>query len=404
MVFQENALSGIKVLDVSEHIAGSYCTKLFAELGAEVIKVEKPQGDATRKMGPFFKEGPLSEKSGLFFYLNTGKKGVTLNLNQNRGKKIFKRLAEEADIIVESFGPGVMSDLELDFTKLKEINSHLIMTSISNFGQSGPYKNWQSSDLVVFAMSGLCYSSFGTPDRHPIKPFGSIAEHVAGLYAAVGTMIAFYHRMTTGLGQHIDISVLDCVTSCEAHQVPMLAYEGVIRKRTNLLHPTTHPMTILPCKDGYLGFAIGTPAQWQRLCLIAGLPEDWREDDSPFMEGLYRRAHYGEINDALMPWLTSHTRQEIQEIAQEVLIPITGVKTIPEVVHDPQYRARDFFTEIEHVYAGKIALPGLPFKMGETPGQIKRAPLLGEHNEDIYCEHLGYSREELVRLREQDII
>ena len=402
---QENALSGVKVLDVTHYIAGPYCTKLFAELGAEVIKVERPGGgDGARRIGPLFKCGPAHERSSLFFYLNTNKKSITLDLKQNAGKKIFKKLVEESDILVENFSPHVMSDLGLDYAGLKEINPRLVMTSISNFGHSGPYMDWKGSEAVFYALSGVTYSSFGIPEKGPLRPYFSVAQHFAGIYTAVGSMIAYQHAQITGAGQQVDISLFDCLTSMEEHSLVMAAYIGTIKKQTGRLHPTNHPTTISPCKDGYVQISVATPQHWQRLVLLAGLPLEWREDDSPFMRGLYRREHYQEIDAALEPWLTSHTRQELQEMAKEILIPVVSVKTIPEVLEDSHYKAREFFVEVEHPEAGGVTMPGMPFKMSESPADIRRAPFLGEHNEEIYCQRLGYSKKELLVLRGQGVI
>jgi crotonobetainyl-CoA:carnitine CoA-transferase CaiB-like acyl-CoA transferase len=398
-------LEGVKVLDVTHYIAGPYCTKLLALLGAEVIKIEEPnEGDGVRRIAPFFVDAPIHEQSSLFFYLNTNKKGITLDLKQQTGKIIYKRLVKEVDIVVENFSPRVMPSLGLDYITLKKVNPRLVMTSISNFGHSGPYMNWKSSEVVSYALSGVTYSSFGTPERGPLKPFGSIAQHISGIYAATGTMTALNHSQRTGVGQHVDISILECVASMEEHSLVMAAYRNETKKQSGRLHPSNHPTTISRCKDGYVQLSVATPYHWQRLCLIAGLPEDWRKDDSPFMTGSYRRQHYREIDIALEPWLMSHTREEIQEMAREVLIPVVSVKTIPEIMDDPQYKARDFFIEVEHPYAGKVTIPGMPFKMSENPNRIGRAPLLGEHNEEIYCQRLGYSKEELLRLRGQGVV
>jgi len=264
--------------------------------------------------------------------------------------------------------------------------------------------DWKASEVVFYALSGATYSSFGIVERGPLRPFGSVAQHLAGAYAATGTMVAFHHSQRTGVGQHVDISILESLSSVEEHSLVMVAYEGTIKKQSGRLHQANHPTTISLCKDGYVQLSVATPHHWQRLCLIAGLPDDWREDDSPFMFGGYRREHYKEVDDALEPWLMSHTREEIQEAAKEVLIPVVSIKTIPEVLEDPQYKARDFFIEVEHPYAGKTTMPGMPFKMSQPIAQVKRAPLLGEHNEEIYCHRLGYSKEELLRLRGQGVI
>jgi len=400
-----NALSGVKILDVSHYIAGPYCTKLLTELGAEVIKIERPgQGDPARRMRPFFREGPINENSGLFLFLNANKRGITLDLKQSEGKRIFRELVRQVDVVVENFSPRVMPALGLDYAALKKANPNLIMTSISNFGQTGPYRDWKSSDLVIHAMSGVGYACYGLPEKPPIKPFGSMSDHVAGLYACIGTLLSWYRRGSNGAGQHVDISILECYASVEEHALIMSAYKNEIRKRTGGRHPTNHPMTIRPCKDGYMAVTLSGSVQWQNLCLIAGLPEEWSADDSPFLDGLYRRDHYQEINDALDPWLMSHTREELQAMAWEVFVPFASLKTVKEAVGDPQYEERGFFVEAEHPYAGKVKIPGVPYMLPENPAQVRRAPLLGEHNEEIYCGQLGFSKEELDRLRRQQVI
>jgi len=401
---QSNALSKIKVLDVTHYIAGPFCTKLLADLGAEVIKVERPGvGDGARKIGPFFKDSPHCEKSSLFFYLNTDKKSITLNLKQYRGREIFKLLVKEADILVENFSPGVMLRLGLGYEVLKQINPRLVMTSISNFGQNGRYKGWKSSELVTFALGGLSYSSYGAPGRPLIKPYGSVSQHMTGLLATSASMIAYNHQQKTGIGQHVDTSIIECMASLEEHTVLMASYQDEIRKRSDR-HPTNHPNTTLPCKDDYIHVVTSGVSQWQRLCLIAGFPEEWAADNSPFFDGPYRRQHSDEIDVFLKPWLMSHTKKELHETAWELLLPFAPIMTIPELIDDPQYQERGFFTEVEHPYSGSVTLPGIPFKMSEIQYNIERAPLLGEHNEDIYCQRLRYSREELIRLRGLGII
>jgi len=395
----ESALKTLKVLDIGHYIAGPFCTKVLAQLGAQVIKAERPDvGDPARRIAPFLKKGPLSEKSALFFYLNTGKRGITLNLKQEGGKRIFENLVREADLVVENFRPGVMAGLGLGYERLREINPRIIMTSISNFGATGPYRDWKSSELVSFALGGLSYSSYGTPGRLLLKPFGSVAQHFAGLLAAIGSLIAYYYQQQTGQGQYVDASIMECLASLEEHSVLMASYRGEVRKRADH-HPTNHPNLTLPCKDGYIHIVTSGASQWQKLCLIAGFPEAWRAEGSPFTDGLYRRQHSDEIDVYLKPWLMSHTKQELKELARELLLPFAPIVTIPELLEDPQLKERGFFVNLETQWGEKVTIPGFPFVMSQTPGKIGRAPLLGEHNAEIYCGELGYSREDLVRLR-----
>jgi len=402
---QSGALGGIKVLDCTHYITGPYCTKLLAELGAEVIKVENPRGgDQARRVGPFFKgkDIPIYERSGLFFYLNTNKKGITLDLKQRTGKEIFKRLTKETDIVVENFSPRVMPSLGLSYDTFKQINPSLVMTSISNFGQSGPYRDWKSSELVSLSLGGLSYSSYGAPGRSLVKPYGSMVQHMTGVFAAVATMIALYHQRRTGVGQHIDVSIMDYAASIEEHSIPMAAYQGRIRERSSR-HPTAHPNIVFPCKDGYMHVAVTGARQWQTLCALAQFPSGWSTDSS-FLNGEYRLEHADEIDAILAPWLMLHTKEELQKMSFDLMLASAPIKTVAEVIGDKQHKSRGFFIEAEHPHAGKVTIPGMPFKMGGHQCMVARAPLLGESNEEVYCQHLGYSKGDLVRLRQQGVI
>ena len=397
-------LEGVTVLDTTHHVAGPFCTKLLAESGAEAIKVERPKvGDPARSFPPFFRSSPDIESSALFFYLNTGKKSVTINLKQEAGQEIFRDLVKHSDILVENFSPRVMPSLGLDYVHLKEINPHLVMVSISNFGQFGPYKDWKSSELVTFAISGVSYSAYGLPGLEPIKPYGSVAQHMAGLFGAVSAMIAYYCRKREGFGQYVDISMMDAVASLEEHSIPMAAYEDKIRQRSSR-HPSSHPNSVFPCKDGYVYFAVSGARQWQTLCAIAGFPNEWASDESPFLRGEYRKARADEIDAFLAPWLISKTKQELQELSFQMLFPSAPIKNISEVTNDPQHMEREFFSAVEHPYAGKIQIPGVPFKVDSTRTRQTRAPMLGEHNKEIFSHYLNYSTHDLAMLGKQGTI
>ncbi len=397
-------LEGVTVLDATHYVAGPFCTKLLAESGAEVIKVERPKvGDPYRSIPPFLRNSPDIESSAPFFYLNTGKKSVTINLKQGVGREIFRNLVKHSDILVENFSPRVMPSLGLDYIHLKEINPQLVMVSISNFGQVGPYKDWKSSELVTFAISGVSYSAYGLPGCQPIKPYGSVAQHMAGLFGAVSAMIAYYYRKQATLGQYVDISIMDVVASLEEHSIPMAAYEDKIRQRSSR-HPSSHPMGIFPCKDGYVYFSVSGTRQWQTLCATAGFPDEWASNESPFLMGGYRRDHADEIDVFLAPWLLSKTKQELQELSFELLFPSAPIKNMSEVTNDPQHTVREFFNTIDHPYAGRVQIPGIPFKVNGTRTRQTRAPMLGEHNEEILCRRLDYSIEDLAALGKQGTI
>jgi CoA:oxalate CoA-transferase len=400
----QKLLEKMRVLDIGHYVAGPFCAKVLGAFGAEVLKVEKPRvGDPSRTSGPFLERGPISEKSALFFYLNTGKMSITLDLKQTRGKKIFGELVKQADVVIENFNPDIMKRLGLDFEALIQINPRLVLTSISNFGATGLYRNWKSSELVSFALGGLSYSSYGAPGKQMLRPYGSIAQHMTGLLAATGSLTAYYGQLQGGQGQHVDVSIMECLASLEEHSIPMAAYRNEVRKRADR-HPTNHPNITLPCKDGYMHVTTSGTNQWRNLCLIAGFPEEWSAEDSPFLDGLYRRQHSQEIDRYLLPWLMNHTKRELQELGWEVLLPFAPITTIPELLKDPQYQARDFMITAETFYGEKVTFPRTPCVPREGTEMPCRAPLLGEHNEEVYCNRLGYSRADLVRLRQLGVI
>jgi len=397
----DKALSGIKVLDLTHYIAGPYCTKLLADYGAEVIKIERPGiGDGSRRLGPFYGDDPHPEKSGFFLYLNTNKMGITLNLKSKAGLKIFKELARNTDILVENFSPGVMGRLGLDYESLEKINPHLVMTSISNFGQSGPYRDFKSSELVADAMGGWM-TVIGDPERNPLKPGGSQAQFVGGLFGAVGTMTAFFGREEKGIGQHIDISLMEAVLYIQMNITSTYSYHEHITKRAgNFVWPP--PGSILPCRDGYIGAIAVTTSQWEALC-------DWMErpdmkEDPNFLTSVDRTENYDLLLANLIPWLAEHDAEELFREGQKRRIPFAIPASSEMLLASPHLKDRGYFVEVDHPVTGKIIYPGAQVKMGDLPYELKPAPLLGEHNEEIYGDRLGYSKEGLVKLREQGVI
>jgi len=397
---QGQALQGIRIIDLTHYIAGPYCTKLFSNLGAEVIKIERPgTGDPSRNIGPFPKNEPHPENSGVFLYLNTGKKSITLNLKSQAGKTILKQLIKESDAVIENFSPRVMPSLGFDYATLSAIKPSLVMTSISNFGQTGSYRDWKASDLVAYAMGGVSYSGYSDSNGAPSKPFGSPAQHIAGLYGAAGTQIALHYRDKSGVGTHVDISIMDCVASIEEHALVMATYQDVVKTRSQYRSIIAK---LWPCKDGYVQIPFASFTHWVSLCQLAGLPQEWRTE-AFFQELRANEELNGVVAANLEGWLMSHTRAQITEAVSKLSRPfiVASVQSIAEAVEDPQYKARGFFVKVNHPYAGEVTYPGAPFKMSETPCNIRRAPLLGEHNEEIYCQRLGYSKEDLLRLRER---
>ena len=398
----QQALDGISVLDLGEYVSGPYCAKMLAAFGAEVIKVEKPgKGDVARRMGPFPGDEPHPERSGAFLYLNTGKKSITLNLESATGLQIFKELVGTTDVLVENFQPGVMASLGLDYTTLESINPRLIMTSITGFGQSGPYRDYKMSSIVGYAMSGHQYIN-GEPDREPLQGPGPQPEYQGGLHGFFGTMAALYSREDTDQGQCVDVSIMECLTGFHQFTIIRYTYGGEIKSRTGNRYESSYPITIYPCKDGHVALSASSPQQQELLYALVGMPE--LGEDPRFISPLDRIANAEAYDALVMPWFQERTKEEIFHTCSQWRVPCAPVTHPGELLSDPHFREREFFVEVDHPEAGKLPYPGAPFRMSETPWQTDRAPLLGEHNEEIYCQHLGYSREDLVKLRERGCI
>ena len=399
------ALSNVKVLDLTHYIAGPYCTKLLADYGAEVIKVEKPgEGDGSRRLGPFPKDETHPEKSGLFLHLNTNKKGITLNLKTRTGANIFKDLVRGADVLVENFEPRVMPSLGLDYQTLKQVNSKLVMTSISNFGQTGPYRDYKASEIVLYGMGGAMWST-GLPER-PLKLAGSVAQYQAGTVAAVATMGALIASKFQSIGQWVDISIMEaheCSADRRATNILSFAYSGgTTFFRASRMGLLIMPHGRYPCKDGFVEYAGGEPVFWSRWVKMLEMPELLHDPRFKDLADLSRKDEFEAI---FLPWLAELSKREATEKAQKEGVPGAAIQTPKDVVNAPHFNERGYFVEIEHPEAGKTKYPGAPFKMERTAWEIRRtAPLLGQHNEEVYCDLLGYAKEDLIKLRAIGVI
>jgi crotonobetainyl-CoA:carnitine CoA-transferase CaiB-like acyl-CoA transferase len=403
----ESALSDVRVLDLTWYVAGPYCTKLLADYGAEVIKVERPgQGDPARSIGPFLKDEPDIEKSGVFLHLNTNKKSITLNLKSQAGKKLLRQLVQEVDVLVESFSPRVMPSLGLDYCTLERINSGLVLTSVSNFGQTGPYRDYRLSELVLNAM-GTCMKMVGQPDREPLKLGGNVLQYQAGVLGSTATMIALFGSKLNGTGQHVDVSLLEtCLGSMDRRAPYLLAHQYTGQKETMMRVGGGRggimsgcPEGIYPCKDGYFDVAGGVP-WWPRNFALLGSPSELADPEFATTEGQMDTQRQDAIIAVLYPWAMNRTKNEVWEAAKSARAALAPLYTTEDLVNDPHFGERGFFVEIEHPKAGRLRYPGAPFGPSETPAKTERsAPLLGEHNEEVYC-GLGYSRQDLARLRE----
>jgi len=398
----KKAFSGLRVLDCTQGVGGPYCTKLLADFGAEVIKVEKPgEGDVARRMGPFLGNDPDPEKSGTFFYLNTNKKSITLNLRSETGVDIFKKLVREADVLAEDFGPGILSEIGLSIEVLKEVNPGLILTSISDFGQTGPYRHYKATNLTLSGLGGTMYTSRPTnePMDRPVVEGGLQAEYITGLLSFIATVAALISRTRSNKGTQIDISKMESVASTLTMHFGEYSYLGV-SKRTNLVAIHGYPNDYYPCKDGWMNITPGIGGA-PNIPLLMEIPE--LQDDPLFAKPGARMAEPEKFDALVLPWLKEQEKWKAAKAAQEITLGFTPVLTPGELPEDEQLKAREFFAKANHPVMGEVTYAGAPAKLSETRWQPGKAPLLGEHNEEIYG-GLGYSKEDLVRLREQGLI
>jgi len=388
-----------RVIDLTHYIAGPYCTKLLADYGADVIKVEKPgEGDGARRMGPFLHDVPHRERSGLFLYLNTNKRGITLNLDTEKGRKLFKGLAAQADVVVESFRPGVMAGWGLDYPALEKINPRLVMTSVSNFGQTGPYRDYLSPHIVTCAVGGWTNTA-GDQTRPRPQAGGWLTHYVTGLAAATGTLAALFHRNAKGVGQHVDIGAMEAMSPIMVYPTVGYSYAGEVEWRIC----NRFPFVIVPCKDGYLGLNMITQNQWELLCNFVGMPDLIENPDYAY--GLSLMEKWEEVQSRIAPWFADKVAEDVFHEGQSWRIPFALVPTSKEILDFPQHRERGFFVQMDHSEVGKVTYPGAPFKMTEGSHEIRRpAPLLGQHNREIYCEQMGCTAGDLVRLVQLGIV
>ena len=396
------ALEGIKVLDLSREISGPYSTKLLAALGAEVIKVEPPgQGDMARQAGPFRNDRVDPETSALFLYLNTGKKGITLDLEKAAGRELLRRLMKGTDVLVENFKPGYLSELGLGYESLREIHPGLVMASITDFGQDGPYRDFKGGRLVGNALSGYMYIN-GDPDREPLAGGGEQPAYQGGLHAYTGIMAALINRQKTGQGRQVDISIMECMATLHQFTINRYVYSGRVQKRAGNRYLWSHPITVYPCLDGQVSVSASTEDQAERLLLLIEMPH--LLEDTRFGTGFQRLAHAEAFDDLVRPWFLERSKEEIVRLCQDWRIPAAPVNEVSDLLKDVQLKSRGFWVELDHPSAGSCPYAGPPFKMSETPAEYQRPPLLGEHNEEIYLGRLGLSRAELTGLQQEGVI
>jgi crotonobetainyl-CoA:carnitine CoA-transferase CaiB-like acyl-CoA transferase len=394
------------VLEIADE-KGVYCGKLMADMGADVVKIERPGGDATRGIPPFWNDRPDPDRSLFFLYMNTSKRGVTLDLTRTDGQALFRRLAETADIVVETFEPGHLDALGLGYRSLKRTNPALVLTSITGFGQTGPRRHFKSSDLVASALSGAMYVT-GEAEDPPVRLAGEQAHIVASLCAAASSMIALYRSALSGEGQHVDISVQETsVSASHICGVGKWLDDGIIPRRRGTGLFASVPSGTYRCKDGLVYLMVNRPLHWKALAQWIHEVTGNREVLDPMFDGpSSNRQPYRELLDLFIAELTSRLSvDEAYHEGQRRHIAFTPVNTATAVARDAHLAARGYFVEVDHPGAGGLRYPGAPYRHSETPWRIgRRAPRVGEHNEEIYGAELGVPEDVLRALGEDGIV
>jgi benzylsuccinate CoA-transferase BbsE subunit len=400
------ALRGRRVLELADE-KGVYCGKLLADMGADVIKIERPGGDATRSLPPFCRDERHPDRSLFFLYMNTSKRGITLDVTRPEGGALFKKLAETAHVVVETFPPGFLDELGVGYRSLVEANPGLVFTSITGFGQTGPHRHFASCDLVSSALGGAMYVT-GAEDDPPVTLAGSQANLMASTYAAASSMIARFHSSLSGEGQHVDISVEE--TTCSVTHICGAGKwldDDIIPRRwgTGLFHSV--PSGTYPCKDGSVYLMVNRPLHWQALARWIHEVTGNEEVLDPMFDGpSSNRQPYRELLDLFISELTSRLSvDEVYHEGQRRHIAFTPVNTATNVTGDAHLAARSYFVDVEHPGLGSLRYPGAPYRHAETPWRIHRvAPRVGEHNDEIYRQELGVSAADLRALEADGVI
>jgi crotonobetainyl-CoA:carnitine CoA-transferase CaiB-like acyl-CoA transferase len=386
-------LEGVVVLDATQVMAGPFCTLLLADMGADVIKVEKLQGgDDSRSFGPPF----IAGESAAFLAINRNKRSVTLNLKSEEGRDVFRRLAGRSEILVENFRPGTMEGLGLHYEAIHRINPTIIYCSISGFGQTGPYRTLGGFDLVTQGMSGLI-SVTGHPGGPPTKVGVPISDLNAGMYAVYGILSAYVHRLKTGEGQYVDTSLLEGAVAYTFWESSIYFATGEIPPPMGSAHRLNAPYQVFDTQDGALSVGAANQSTWERLCKV--LERQDLAQDPRFLTNADRIRHCRQLAATLQPVFRQRTTAAWLALLNEAGVPAGPIYNMAQVYEDPHVRAREMLVELDHPIAGTIKNIGIPVKLSRTPGRIRRpAPLLGQHTEEV-LHWLGLDQAQIGKLR-----
>lgn len=391
----KGALSGVRVLDLTRVLAGPACTMMLADMGAEVIKIEVPgKGDDSRAFSPF-----QNGESAYFINMNRNKKGVTLNMKSEEGKNIFREMLKKADIVVENYRPGVMERLGFGYEDIKKINPGIVYGAVSGYGHTGPYSQRPGYDAIGQATSGLM-STTGWEETGPTRIGTPMADYLAGLSAAVAILGALHYKEKTGIGQKVDIALMDSgIASMQVIQTYYLV-EGRLPSRIGNRYESNYPTDGYPTMDGNIMVSAANDKLWRKMAAAIGR-EDLADNEKTH-SNKERLMNWPYIREEILKWTTTRTTAEAVEILVEAGVPAASINDISQVVADPQTKNREMFVDIEHPVAGKMTMTGSQLKLSETPVQYRKvAPALGEDNEEVYGELLGLTPGDIQRLKEE---
>lgn len=393
------ALQGIRILDLTRVLAGPYCSMIFADMGAEVIKLEIPgRGDDSRKYVP-----QVNGESSYYMNLNRNKKGITLNLKSEEGKEIFKKLVKNVDILIENFRPGTMEKMGLGYDALKEINPALIYGAVSGFGQYGPYSDRPGYDIISQAMGGMM-SVTGWPGGEPTRTGTAIGDVLGGLNLAIGILAAYNNRLRTGKGQLVDVSLVDSVVSSLEIITQIYLQNGTIPQRIGNRYESVYPYDSFRTKDGSIVIGCGNNKLFSSLAKLMEQPE--LIDDPLFCENPLRVKNHTLLKPIVEGWLADKKSDEAVQMIQDAGVPAAPIYSIDQVVADPHIAgAREMFVEVEHPVAGPMKVTGCQIKFSDTKSGVRTpAPTLGQHTDEILKKYLGMDDSDIARLREQQIL
>ncbi len=394
-----SALRQLRVLDLTSGVAGPYATRIFAGYGATVTKVERPQrGDWARRLPPLKGGASGSEASAFFAWLNAGKRGVTLDLRAERGRVLLRRLVAASDLVVESIRPERKESFGIEHEALVAANPRIATVSVTNFGETGPYRDKPATEITLQALGGMMART-GSRDRPPLKMWGHQAQLIAGANVLTAAMATLLAAKRTRSAHHADVAILECVLQFLHSTLMKWSFERVEVGRDAVAAVANG---VYPCADGYAGVVVpGSGTQWRR---VPALMEDERLADERFRTLRGRVKHGDEIDALMLPWIVSHTKEEVYHLGQAAALPFASVRTAKEVLDSPQLNARGYFDAIDQPGIGLIHGPGAPFRLEQPSWSATPAPSLGQHNTAVYCGEMGLSEPELHALMEAGVV